>query len=230
MNIVVDNECIKNSSYEKILGVHFDNKLNFNIHINKLCKKAGQKLNALSRISNFMSEKQKKLIMNAFISSQFNYCPLIWMCHSRSLNTKINKIHERALRIVYNDHISSFTDLLEKSGSVKIHHRNLQQLAVEIYKTLNNLSSSLMSELFIFKDTGYNLRGANKLKYDTIKTTHYGSESISFLAPKIWELVPQVIKNSSTLAIFKRKIKAWIPDSCPCRLCRDYIPNLGFVN
>ena len=152
------------------------------------------------------------------------------MCHSRALNTRINKIHERALRMVYNDQILSFTDLLEKSGSVKIHHRNLQQLAVEIYKALNNLSSSLMSDLFIFKDTGYNLRGANKLKYTTIKTTYYGSESISFLGPKIWELVPQEIKNSSSVAIFKRRIKTWIPVSCPCRLCRDYIPNLGFVN
>ena len=101
----------------------------------KLCSKAGQKLHAPARISNVMSTKQKLLIMNAFISSQFGYCPLIWMCHSRALNTRINRIHERGLRIVYDDHSSSVDTLLDKSGQVKIHHRNLRILAVEIYKT-----------------------------------------------------------------------------------------------
>ena len=109
---------------KKILGVHFDNKLKFNTHVNKLCKKAGQKLHALARVSTFMSMNQKKLLMNAFISSQFSYCPLIWMCHSQTLNTKINKIHENALRIVFNDNNSSFDALIQKAGTVKIHHRN----------------------------------------------------------------------------------------------------------
>ena len=103
-SIKISNDLISNSTDEKILGVSFDNKLNFNIHITKLCKKAAHKLHALARISNFMSLNQRKLIMNAFITSQFSYCPLIWMMHSRSLNARINRIHERALRIVYNDH------------------------------------------------------------------------------------------------------------------------------
>ena len=122
------------------------------------------------------------------------------MCHSRSLNTKINKIHERALRIVYNDNSSLFDVLLEKSKSVKIHHRNLQQLVIEIYKVFNNLSSSLMSDLFSFRNTGYNLRGGSKLKSNTVKTVYYGAESISNLAPKIWEQVPDEIKDSKSLS------------------------------
>ena len=79
-------ECIHNSENEKLLGVYFDSKLNFKTHVTKLCKKAGQKLHALARISNFMNLNNRKMLMNAFISSQFSYCPLIWMCHSRSLN------------------------------------------------------------------------------------------------------------------------------------------------
>ena len=175
VRISIDDKEISNSSYEKKLGVYFDNKLNFKTHINKLCKKASQKLHALARMSNFTSCQQKKNIMNAFILSQFSYChliwmchsrslnsqianrkknitnafilsqfsycPLIWMCHSRSLNSQINKIHERALR---NDNISSFEQLLKLSGATTIHHRNLQFLAIEIYKALNNLSSPLM--------------------------------------------------------------------------------------
>ena len=155
----VDNDfTAPNSSLQKILGVTFDNKLNFTTHITKLCKKGGQKIHALARISKFMSEGKRKLIMSAFISSHFSYCPLIWMCHNRSLNTKINKIHERALRILYDDTTSSFEFLLQKSKSVKIHYRNLQILVTEIYKTLNNLSPSLMSVIFIIRDTGCNPR------------------------------------------------------------------------
>ena len=108
------NDCISNSINENILDVVFDNKLNFNIHASKLCKNAGQKIHALARISNFMSLNQRKLITNAFIFSLFSYCPLIWMCHSRSIKARINRIHERALRIVYNDNNSSFEKLLVK--------------------------------------------------------------------------------------------------------------------
>ena len=148
LSIFIGNKFISNSNSEKILGVYVDNKLNFNTHINKLCKKASQKLHALARVSNFMSCKQRLIIMNAFIYSQFCYCPLIWMCHIRSNNNCINRIHVRSLRIVYRDETSSFKVLLEKSRCVTVHHRNLQFLATEIYKAVNNLSSSLMSELF----------------------------------------------------------------------------------
>ena len=141
----IGQQFILNSANEKVLGVFFDNKLNFKCHLNKLCKKASQKLHALARVSNFMSCNLRKIIMNAFISSQFNYCPLLWMCHNRSLNTQINKIHHRALSIVYRDNTSSFETLLEKPGSVSIHHSNIQSLVIEILKSLNNLHRLCLS-------------------------------------------------------------------------------------
>ena len=128
--------------------------------------------------------------MNTFILSQFGYCPLTSMWHSRSLNSRINRIHERALKLIYNDNISSFEQLLEISGSATIHVRNLQRLATEIYKVLNTLSSPLVSELFQIKDTKYNLCKGNPLVTYNVKTVSYGTESISYLAPKIWEQVP----------------------------------------
>ena len=72
-----------------------------------------------------------------------------------------------------------------------------------------------MSEIFTLKNTGYNLRGGNKLDFNNIKSVNNGTETISYLAPKIWEQVPDEIKNSSSLNIFKCKIKTWIPNSCP---------------
>ena len=151
------------------------------------------------------------------------------MCHSRIIHSLINNIHERALRIVYKDNTSSFALLLEKSGSVSIHHNNLQALAIEIYKALHNLSSPLMSELFKLKETAYNLRNGSALASTNKKTTTYGINSISYLAPKIWDQVPKEIKDSKSLNIFKQKIKIWMPPKCPCTLCKLYVPNLGYI-
>ena len=108
-----------------------------------LCKKAGQKLYALARIANYMDISKKCSNMNAFILSQFSYCPLIWMFHSRKLNHRINKIHERALRIVYNDHQCTFEELLERDNSFMIHERNIQKLAIEMLKVNNGLFGTI---------------------------------------------------------------------------------------
>ena len=118
----IGNQIISNSGSEKLLGVTFDNKLCFDIHVTKLCKKAGQKHHALARISNLMSLEKRKLLMNSSISSQFSYCPLIWVCHSRKLNNRLNKIHERVLRIVYKDYDLCFEELLIKYGYQIIVH------------------------------------------------------------------------------------------------------------
>ena len=87
-----------------------------------------------------------------------------------------------------------------------------------------------MSDLFSFRNTGYNLRGGSKLKSNTVKTVYYGTESISYLSPKIWEQVPDEIKDSKSLNTFKRKIKSWVPNSCPCRICKIYVSNVGFIS
>ena len=103
ISIMVDNYVIQNSNCENLLGIKIDNMLTFLDHVTELCTKASQKLHALSRVSQYMNIAQRKLVMRAFIYSQFGYCPLVWMFHSRKLNNRINKIHERSLRIVYND-------------------------------------------------------------------------------------------------------------------------------
>ena len=87
------------------------------------------------------------MVINAFFSSQFNYCPLIWMCHNRTTNRKINRLHERCLRIKYNDKQSSFKMLLEKDSSVSIHDKNIQCLATEMYKVSNGLSPPIISNI-----------------------------------------------------------------------------------
>ena len=130
----------------------FDNKLKSEKHINTICQKANRKLNALARITPYMELTKRRILMNAFFDSQFNYCPLIWMFHSRNLNNKINRLHERCLRVIYNDKTSSFEHLLENDNSVSIHHSNIQSLAIEMYKVTNGLSPEVMNEIFQIRE------------------------------------------------------------------------------
>ena len=123
------------SQKEKLLGVYLDRNLSFNYHISNTCNKANRKLSALTRISGMLTLEQRRVLMKSFIESQFSYCPLVWMFCDRHANAKINKVHARALRIVYKDDISSFEELLLKDGSVTRHHKNIQTMAIEIYKT-----------------------------------------------------------------------------------------------
>ena len=128
--IKVGNESIYNSCEVKLLGIVFDSSLKFDSHVSKL-----QKLHALLRVSTYMNYEKRRAIMKSFITSQFSYCRLVWMFHSRGSNERINKIHERALRVVHNDYFSAFEELLLKDNSVSIHHRNLQVLVTEIFKS-----------------------------------------------------------------------------------------------
>ena len=108
-------------------------RFNFRFHISCICSKAGKKQHALGRIAIFMPFKKRRTLMKAFVESQFNYFPLIWMFHLRMMNHKINDIHETALRSVYSDHVSSFDELLKKDRSFSIHHRNIQSQTIELY-------------------------------------------------------------------------------------------------
>ena len=230
VNIKIDNFDITNSNCEKLLGVKFDHKLTFDDHVSELCKKATKKIHALARATPYMDLSKKRILMNAFFKSQFSYCPLVWMCHSRANNSKINRLHERCLRIIYSDKQSSFEQLLEKDRSVSIHTRNLQYLATELYKVKEGLSPSIVTELFEHRDKQhYNLRNNAEFTIPAIRTVYHGSESISFLGPKIWNILPDRLKNANSLQLFKSEIKKWKPDNCPCRLCKNCIQNVGFI-
>ena len=119
--ITIGEFSIETSNCEKLLAVKTDNKLTFDCHVFDMCKKANRKINALAGIAPFININKMRILMNSFFGSQFNYCPLTWMCHSRTNNRKINELHDRCLRIIYNDKQSSFIKLLEKDNSVPVH-------------------------------------------------------------------------------------------------------------
>ena len=232
----VGNSQVIETHLVKLLGMKIESDLTFNRHMEVVCKKASQNLNALSRLCTFIPFHKRKILMNAFFDSQFSYSPLVWMFHNRLINTKINNLHYRALRMIYLDDTSSFEELLRKDGSVTIHQRNLQFLAIEMFKVDKGISPIFMNDVFgenknaSTENVSSNTRSKSRFyNPSNPKTVHYGLQTLRCLGPKLWNMIPSNIRDSPSLSVFKTKIKKWVPYSCPCRLCKFYQPQLGFL-
>ena len=231
----VGGEVIKESSSEQLLGIDIKNNLSSNTYVNYICKKAGKKLNALSRLCKILSFSKRRQCVKAYFESQFAYCPLVWIFHSRVLNAKINLLHYRALQIIYRDYDSQFDELLAKDNSVKIHHRNIHTLAFEMFKVTNGLSPDFMNDIFYIKQRGDSVssntrKGGLFYNNHNPRTTGFDLETLSNICPKIWEILPKSIKACKSLNEFICSVKKWTPTNCPCRLCRTYVPALGFID
>ena len=125
-----------------------NNLLTFNEHIDNLCRTANYKLHALRTIRKL---EKAKLLCNAFINSQFNYAPLVWMFCRKKQYLKIQKIHHKALKVVYNSN-KNYDELLRDNNEFSIHQRHLRALICEVFKSLNNLNPEFMWSYFVFKN------------------------------------------------------------------------------
>ena len=168
--------------------------------------------------------------MKAFFKSQFSYFRHVWICHSRSKNGKINRLNERCLRIIYSDKLSSFEKPLEKCGSIFAHNWNLQSLATEMNKIHNEISPLIVTGLFEQRNgQHWDLIKNSQFTKPPIGTVFQGSKNFSFLGPKIWNILPNRLKNANSIEAFKMQIRKWKAENCPCLLCKVYVRNVGFV-
>ena len=229
----MEKELLESEECVKLLGVWIDNKITFEEHIKKLLRKGNQKLRALMRVSKYMCTERLVVIMKAFIEALFNYCPLVWMFHSKKLQNRLDKLHERALRVAYKDDISSFEDLLKKDNSFNLHDRNLQKLAVLMYQVKNGLCPPPVQEIFSYIENTIALRSNDNgeaWEIPSARTEHHGIESLRYMGPVTWNLLPDDIKSATLLESFKTNVSKWKPVGCTCKLCNPYYENLGYLN
>ena len=136
-----------------LLGITIDKKLTFKQHIENLCRKAQYKHQALRRMRKFLTIEKAKILRNAFIDSQFNYAPFLWMF----LYSKIEKIHHKTLKVIYESN-DTYDNPLLQSNTVSVHQRHLGFLMTEINKSISQLNAEFMWSYFRHKDMPYNLR------------------------------------------------------------------------
>ena len=134
MKLKINSIVINESDTVELLGITIDNKLTFNEHINNLCSNVSYKLYALLGIRKYLTQDQGKLLYNAFINSQFSYATIIWMFYRKNQYLKIQKIHRKALRIVFNSD-EGYDELLQMSNEITIHKKHLHRLKCQVLKS-----------------------------------------------------------------------------------------------
>ena len=163
-----------------------------------LCSTANYKLHALRRIRKYLTPVKAGLLYNAFINSQFNYASVIWMFCRKKDYLKIEKIQDKALKIIYNSN-ESYEAHLTRNNEVSIHQKHLRALATEIYKSLADINPDFMKPYFIIKEMPYNLRIGCALKLPSANSTHYVISSVLFRACLMWNRLPVSVKQSQSL-------------------------------
>ena len=163
----------------------FVNQHSFNDHISACCLKAARQLNALVRISKYLDIKSKKIIFNNFIRSNFEYCPLVWHFCGKTNNQKLEKIHERSLRILHDTFELTYEELLHKNGSSSLLLYRLKLFIIETYKSFHHMNAECLHDLFQLNNTIYETR-SHKLIQPKRKTTSNGLRTFSYLGSKLW--------------------------------------------
>ena len=225
----IRKDLIWESNDVKRLGITIDRDLKVDKLVLKLCSKAKHKLSALSKMAKLLSFNKRRILFNAFVESQFKYCPIVWMFHSRRTNNKINKLHERALRIVYDDDVSILDQLLAMDKYFCVHHQNIQRLLIEIYKSLHDISGNSLKELFVKRESTISLRSKPELVVPSVNSVLKGKNSLRYFGSVIWNSLPIEIREDHSISSFVAKIKQWKSIACPCTIFKNYIGRAVYI-
>ena len=220
----VNSQNIKSTDDIKILGVNFDEHLVFTKHISELCKKASQRVGVLSRLRNLIPTEAKLLLYKVSIMPHLTYCHLIWHFCRTSDSRKVERIQERALRIVFNTHSDDYGSLLKRAKLPSLYNRRLQDIAILMYKVKHGMVPSFISDIFSVKSSKYSLRNRN-FDIPRFNSAFYGKHSLRYLGPHLWSKLSNKVKEIGNLQSFKSKIRClnlndFINDNCSsCLIC-----------
>ena len=194
-DIKCEEKPIPVSSEIQLLGVTLDNKLKFDSHVASITRKVGGQVNALNRLKNVLPCKTKEALYRAFILPHFDYCSQIWH-HCGARNTKkLERVNERALRLVYKDKNNSYDRLLSWIGlHSTLEGRRIQDMLITINSCFQERAPTPIANLFKIKDTKYNLRGTNMLSLPKVRSTKLGLRSFRYFAAKTWNALPDSIR------------------------------------
>ena len=158
-------------------------------------------------MANLLSFNKRRTPFRAFVEPEIKYYPIVWMCHSRHTNNKINRLHERALRVVYDDDVTAFHELLAIDKSFCIHHQNIQRLLIEICNALYDTSGNSLKELFVKRESTINLRSKPELVIPSVNSILKGKNSLTSFGSVIWNSLTIEIRKDQSISSFVTKMK-----------------------
>ena len=132
----------------------------------------------------------------------------------------INKIHDRAQRLILNDHTSDSDTLLQNNNDTCNHLRNIQILIVEIYKIKNNLNPPIIDFMLERRNNTY--KSFQEFARKGTRTVKMGLETLNYRSLQLWSILPENLRQINSLVQFKESVRKWDCIDCPCRLHKLY--------
>jgi len=202
----------------KLLGVLLDNKLSFSPHITTLCKRTARQIGALRRVAPQLTSDVRMKLHDTFIMSNLIYSSSAWFECSKTSRWKLEKVHERAMRVATNDYMTPYKDLLKKTNRCSLYVQHLRTFIELVYKILHDEAPPIDSNFFQVQKVTHNLRDRCMLAKPKFSTINYGFHSLRYQGPHLWNQLPYNIKHPDDFVLFKSKLKSWSP-SCSCGSC-----------
>jgi hypothetical protein len=209
---------IKPSEHVTLLGMCIDRNLNFSEHISRLTKKCARQINAISRVSRFLTDECRLLLFNSFVLSNLNYGCVIYHYCSLSDAKKLEALQKRSLRFCLQDFLSPYQQLLLDAKVPTLYVRRLRCILETMFKIIHDDLPPVSSSLFTPQHELYNLRRTNTLSLPLTQTVRYGTNSISYNGVSLYNSLPNDFRCSKSTAIIKKKLNTWKPN-CECRNC-----------
>ena len=221
--IINDGVVLQSQTCVKLLGLYIDVKLTFSEHISVICKKAGKQISALPRLSRNLDVNCKLMLFQSFILCHFNFCPLVWhFCSNRDLK-KVEKVQHRALKFVYNDFTSSYSDLRRKANRPLMYVQRLRTIVTEVFKICNKFGPTYNHDLFVRSDNTHSMRNKMALVQPMCNYFKYGINSFRYQGAKPWNVLDPHIKYDATLKDFVKYISTWNGITCQCSYCHTCV-------
>ena len=208
VEIRIDDQIIKRVVHTKSLGLTIDAHLSWGKHVEEICKKVSSAIGALKRVRPFISKETAILIYNTLIMPHFDYCSPVWDCLSGYLSDKLQKLQNRAARVITKSPFdASSNHLLSTLSWERLSLRRKKQKALMMYKTMNDLAPEYLQSLFSQRHSAYSLRNSEGRLTLSKPSTNYLKRSFSYSGAMLWNNLPENLKNAASVEHFKRNIK-----------------------
>jgi hypothetical protein len=214
---------IEPSQSVKLLGMYLDRELNFSCHIDELSKKCSKQINAMARLSMYLTKECRLLILNSFIMSNMNYCAVIYHYCNMTDSKKLERLQKRSLRIILQDFNSPYHEMLNTLGLPTLHVRRMRCILECIYKILNDDLPPMKSDFFPMKRRTYDSRQQRSIALPKCNSTKYGLNTLRYDGCSNWNKLPNNFKCAKNVTAFKQLLSEWLPNcSCNdygCKIC-----------
>ena len=176
--------------------------------IKNICRNLSQQITVLKRMKKLLSLKLREKLFRTFIAPHFNYWAESWHFCSNRLTGKLKKLNEQALRFVYQDKISAYETLVVKNGYSTLANQRLAKMLNTVFGAIGNEKvPTSISELLTAPNSNYNLHGDAILKLPKVNSTKYGIKSWRYQAARLWNTIPNNLRNIDSYRSFKRGLK-----------------------